>query len=204
MKFYDSLGPNPKLVRMFAAEKGFSFPQVEKVDIMAGANRQEPYLSKNPSGQMPALALDDGRVIAETVAICEYLEEQKPKPALIGENAADRAETRMWTRRVEWKIVQPLADGFRFAEGLPLFKARIRTLPEAADGLKAIARDGLAWLDGQIAGRDTIVPKRFTLADIVLFSFLEFGASVGQPLDPALPNLAGWLETLKSRPSAKA
>jgi glutathione S-transferase len=204
VKFYDSLGPNPKLVRMFAAEKGFRFPQVEKVDIMAGANRQEPYLSKNPSGQMPSLELDDGRVIAETVAICEYLEEQKPKPALIGESAEDRAETRMWTRRVEWKIVQPLADGFRFAEGLPLFESRIRTLPEAADGLKAIARDGLAWLDGQIAGRDTIVPKRFTLADVVLFAFLEFGGGVGQPLDPALKNLAAWMESTKSRPSATA
>jgi glutathione S-transferase len=204
VKFYDSLGPNPKLVRMFAAEKGFAFPQVEKVDIMAGANRQQPYLSKNPAGQMPALELDDGRVISETVAICEYLEEQKPKPALIGENAADRAETRMWTRRVEWKIVQPLADGFRFAEGLPLFKARIRTLPEAADGLKAIARDGLAWLDGQIAGRDTIVPGRFTLADVVLFAFVEFGGGVGQPLDPALKHVAAWFEKLKARPSAKA
>jgi glutathione S-transferase len=110
----------------------------------------------------------------------------------------------MWTRRVEWKIVQPLADGFRFAEGLPLFKTRIRTIPEAADGLKAVARDGLAWLDGQIAGRDTIVPKRLTLADIVLFAFLEFGASVGQGPDPALKNLAGWFEKLKARPSAKA
>lgn len=204
MKFYDSLGPNPKLVRMFAAEKGISFPQVEKVDIMAGANRQGPYLEKNPAGQMPALEIEGGRVIAETVAICEYLEETKPKPALIGENAADRAETRMWTRRVEWKIVQPLADGFRYAEGLPLFKARIRTLPEAADGLKAIARDGLAWLDGQIAGRDTIVPGRFTLADVVLFAFLEFGAGVGQPLDPALKNLGAWFEKTKARPSAKA
>jgi glutathione S-transferase len=204
VKFYDSLGPNPKLVRMFAAEKGFSFPQIEKVDIMAGANRQEPYLSKNPSGQMPALELDDGRVIAETVAICEYLEEQKPKPALIGENAADRAETRMWTRRVEWKVVQPLADGFRFAEGLPLFKSRIRTIPEAAEGLKAIARDGLAWFDAQIAGRDTIVPKRFTLADVVLFAFLEFAAGVGQPLDPALKNLTAWFEKVKARPSARA
>ena len=204
MKFYDSIGPNPKLVRMFAAEKGFSLPQTEKVDIMAGANRQGPYLQKNPAGQMPSLELDDGRVIAETVAICEYIEESKPSPALIGSNPADRAETRMWTRRVEWKIVQPLADGFRFAEGLPLFKARIRTLPEAADGLKAIARDGLAWLDGQMAGRDTIVPKRLTLADIVLFAFVEFGGSVGQPLDPALKNVGAWFEKLKARPSAKA
>ena len=204
MKFYDSLGPNPKLVRMFAAEKGFTFPQVEKVDIMAGANRQAPYLQKNPSGQMPSLELDDGRVIAETVAICEYIEEVKPKPALIGENAADRAETRMWTRRVEWKITQPLADGFRFAEGLPLFKSRMRTIPEAAEGLKATARDGLAWLDAQIAGRDTIVPKRFTLADIVLFAFLEFGTGVGQAIDPSLKSLSAWFEKLKARPSAKA
>ena len=204
MKFYDSLGPNPKLVRMFAAEKGFAFPQIEKVDIMGGANRQAPYLDKNPAGQMPSLELDDGRVIAETVAICEYIEEAKPKPALIGESAADRAEARMWTRRVEWKIVQPMADGFRFAEGLPLFKSRIRTIPEAADGLKAIAQDGLAWLDGQMAGRDTIVPGRLTLADVVLFAFVEFGASVGQGLDPALKNAGAWFEKLKARPSAKA
>jgi glutathione S-transferase len=204
MKFYDSLGPNPKLVRMFAAEKEYAFPQVEKVDIMTGANRKPPYLAKNPAGQMPSLELDDGQIISETVAICEYLEELKPRPALIGSDPAQRAETRMWVRRVEWKITQPLADGFRFGEGLALFKERIRTLPEASAGLKAIAKDGLVWLDGQIAGRDTIVPKRFTLADIVLFAFLEFGGSVGQGLDPSLANLTAWFQKTKARPSAKA
>jgi glutathione S-transferase len=153
---------------------------------------------------MPCLELDDGRVVAETVAICEYLEERQPEPALIGKTPEDRAETRMWVRRVEWKIVQPLADGFRYAEGLPLFKSRIRTLPEAAAGLKAVAKDGLGWLDQQMAGRTTIVPKRFTLADIVLFAFLDFGASVGQPLDPANRSLVAWFEQMKARPSAKA
>jgi glutathione S-transferase len=204
MKLYDSVGPNPKLVRMFAAEKGFQFPEIEKVDLLSGANRKEPYLSKNPAGQLPALELDDGRVISETVAICEYLEEIAPRPALIGSDPAERAETRMWVRRVEWKIIQPMADGFRFAEGLPLFKNRIRTLPEAAAGLKAIAKDGLAWLDGQMAGRDSVVPKRFTLADVALFAFLEFGATVGQGIDPALASLSAWFERTKARPSAKA
>jgi glutathione S-transferase len=204
VKFYDSIGPNPKLVRMFAAEKGFTFGEVEKVDIVAGANRQGGYLEKNPAGQLPSLELDDGRVIAETIAICEWIEDVQPEPALIGANPADRAETRMWVRRVEWKITQPLADGFRFAEGLPLFKDRIRTLPDAADGLKAIARDGLEWLDAQIAGRDTIVPGRFTLADIALFAFVEFGGSVNQTLDPSLKNLADWLEKTGARESAKA
>jgi glutathione S-transferase len=204
VKFYDSLGPNPKLVRMFAAEKEWTPPQVEKVDLLAGANRKEPYLAKNPAGQVPCLELDDGRIISETIAICEYIEEVKPRPALIGSDAAERAETRMWVRRIEWKITQPLADGFRFAEGLPLFKDRLRTLPEAAPGLKLIAKDGLAWLDQQIAGRDTIVPKRFTLADVTLFAFLEFGATVGQALDPGLANLTAWFEKVKARPSAKA
>src|SRR5689334_835699 len=71
VKLYNSLGPNPKLVRMFAAEKGYSFAAIEEVDLMKGANRKEPYLSKNPAGQLPCVELDDGRVIAETTAICE-------------------------------------------------------------------------------------------------------------------------------------
>jgi glutathione S-transferase len=110
----------------------------------------------------------------------------------------------MWVRRIEWKIVQPLADGFRFSEGLPLFKDRMRTIPEAAAGLKAIAQDGLKWLDAQLAGRDTIVPGRFTLADVTLFAFVDFGAQVGQALDPSLENVANWLAKTKGRPSAQA
>jgi glutathione S-transferase len=204
VKFYNSLGPNPKLVRMFAAEKGYSFAAIEEVDLMKGANRKEPYLSKNPAGQLPCVELDDGRVIAETTAICELIEEKQPKPALIGTTPEDRAETRMWVRRIEWKIVQPLADGFRFSEGLPLFKDRMRTIPEAAAGLKAIAQDGLKWLDAQLAGRDTIVPGRFTLADVALFAFVDFGAQVGQTLDPSLENVANWLAKTKGRPSAQA
>ncbi len=204
MKFFNSIGPNPKLVRMFAAEKGYSFPQVEEVDLMGGANRQEPYLAKNPAGQVPCVELDDGQVISETIAICELIEDLQPEPALIGSTPAERAETRMWVRRVEWKVNQPLADGFRFAEGKPLFEARIRVLPEAAPGLKAVAQDGLTWFDEHLSGRDTIVPGRFTLADVTLFSFLEFGATVGQPLDPAHKNLARWFDAIKGRDSAQA
>jgi len=204
VKLYDSIGPNPKLVRMFAAEKGFSFGEVEEVDLRGAENRQGPYLEKNPAGQLPCVELPDGRVIAETIAICELLEDEQPEPALIGATPVDRAETRMWVRRVEWKVTQPMADGFRFGEGLPLFESRIRTLPEASDGLKAIARDGLAWLDARLSGRDTIVPGRFTLADVTLYAFVEFGGMVGQALDPALKNLASWFEKTGARPSAKA
>ena len=113
---------------------------------------------------------------------------------------ADGGAAARWYERLGFSVV----GEHRFAEGLPLFKDRLRTVPEAAPGLKPIAKDGLAWLDKQIAGRDTIVPKRFTLADVTLFAFLEFGATVGQGRDPGLANLAAWFEKVKARPSAKA
>ena len=204
MKLYDSIGPNPKMVRMFAAEKAFTFKSVEKVDIMKGENRQAPYLAKNPAGGMPSVELDSGAIVSETIAICELIEETKPAPALIGATAAERAETRMWVRRVEWKIIQPMTDGFRFAEGLPLFKTRMYTAPEAAPGLKAIAQEGYKWLDAQLASRDTIVPGRFSLADVALYALADFGATVGQPIAAECKNVARWFEKTKARPSAQA
>ncbi len=204
MKFYDSIGPNPKMVRMFAAEKGFELPNVQTIDIMAGENRKPPYTDKNPGGQMPALELDDGTLIAETIAICELIEELKPEPVLIGASAEERAETRMWVRRVEWKIIEPLTGGFRNAEGSALFKDRMRINPDAADWQKAVAQDGLAWLDEQLAGRTTIVPGRFSLADVALFAIAEFGTQVGQAIDPELKNVSAWFEATKERASAGA
>ena len=203
MKFYDSLGPNPRLVRMFMLEKGITIP-AEQVDIMAGANRRPPYTDKNPAGQMPALELDNGLILGETVAICEYLEDKNPNPPLIGRTPEEKAETRMWTRRIEQKITGPLADGFRFAEGLAMFKDRMRTLPEAAAGLKAIAQDGSAWLDGQLGSKQWICGSRFTLADIVLYNLLDFGAGVGQARNPEHKNLSAWFERVAKRPSAEA
>jgi len=190
-------------VRIFLAEKGVSVPLVP-VDLMGGENRREPYLSKNPSGQLPCLELDDGTCLAEITAICEYLEEKYPKPPLIGSTPEERANTRMWVRRLDLNIIEPMANAFRYGAGLALFKDRIRTMPQAADDLKALSSEKLAWLDGQIAGRDFIAGKNFTLADILLFAFVEFGASVGQPLDPSLKNLAAWRERVAARPSIEA
>ncbi|MEW5686208.1 MAG: glutathione S-transferase family protein [Pseudomonadota bacterium] len=202
MKLYTSIGPNPRVVKMFAAEKGLQLEQVE-VDLRAAENRREPYLSVNPAGQTPALELDDGACLAEITAICEYLEEMHPAPALIGATPADRAETRMWTRRVDIKICEPLTNGFRFAEGLAMFEPRMRCLPEAAPGLKAVAQDGVAWLEAQFKG-PWICGERFTLADILLFGFLDFGAMVGQPLDGKHARLTDWFARMRARPSAAA
>jgi len=203
MKIYNSMGPNPHVVRMFLAEKGVSIP-LEPVDLMAGENRQAPYLSKNPAGQLPSLELADGTVISEITTICEYLDEKHPTPPLIGTTAEERAETRMWVRRVDLNICEPLTSGFRYSQGLRLFENRMRCLPEAAEGLKAIAQDKLTWLNGLIEGKTFIAGDRLTLADILLFCFLDFGVAVGQPLNPENKNVAAWFDRMKARASASA
>jgi glutathione S-transferase len=206
MKFYNSRGPNPRMVRMFMAEKGIdNIPSVE-IDLLAGENRREPYTTKvNPAGQCPALELDDGTVIAEITAICEYLDEiKKDTPSLIGDTPAERANTRMWVRRVDLNIIEPGANGFRFSEGLKMFENRVRCIPEAAEGLKATARDKLAWLDGLMGAKPFVGGARISMADVLLFPFVDFMGSVKQPLDPANKNLGAWYERMKARPSAAA
>jgi glutathione S-transferase len=203
MKLYNSVGPNPHVVRMFMAEKGIKLP-VQEVNLMGGENRQADHLKRNPHGQMPTLELDNGQFVSEILTICEYLEDTHPKPALIGSTPEEKAETRMWTRRIDLNICEPMANGFRFSQGLPLFKDRIVTVPEAADGLKKIAADRLKWLNGQLEGKEFVCGKRFSLADVLLYCFVTFGAAVGQPLDESNKNLVAWLARVKARPSASA
>ena len=203
MKLYNSIGPNPRVVRMFMAEKGIELPKVE-VDLMGGENRREPYVAKNPSGTLPCLELDDGTHLAEITAICEYLDEKFPGPSLIGNTPEERAETRMWTRRIDLNIAEPLTAGFRFSNGLKLFQNRIHVIPQAADDLKQVAREKLRWLDGLMAGKRFVCGERLSLADLLLFCFVEFAAQVKQPLDPTNAAIARWHERMKTRPSAQA
>lgn len=205
MKLYNSIGPNPRMVRMFAAEKGLALPTVE-IDLLGGENRQAAYSGGvNVAGQTPALQLEDGQVITEITVICEYLEEKHPTPALIGATPEERAETRMWTRRIDLNICEPMTNGFRASEGRRLFESRMKLVgAEGAAELKAIARDRLLWLDGLMTGRQFVCGDRFSLADVLLFAFLDFGASVAQPIPAEAAWVTAWFERVKARPSAAA
>lgn len=205
MKFYNSVGPNPRMVRMFMAEKGFDVPRVE-IDLRGGENRRAPYNSAvNPAGQTPALELDDGSVLTEITAICEYIDEKKKDtPSLIGDTPEERAKTRMWTRRIDLNIVEPAGNGFRFSQGLKMFQDRVHCIPAAADDLKAIAQAKLKWLDGLMGDQPFVGGSKISMADILLFAFLDFMGQVGQPLSPDCKNIAAWFGRMKARPSAAA
>ena len=203
MKLYNSIGPNPHVVRMFIAELGLDVETIE-MDLMAGENRQEEHLKRNPSGQSPTLELEDGSFLSEITAICEYLDEKQGNTDLMGKTPEERALTRMWTRRVDLQIIEPLTTGFRYSEGLELFKTRMQTIPEAADGLKSIAQEKLAWLDAEMEGKDYICGDRFSLADVMLFCFITFGATVGQSVSEENSNITSWYDRVKERSSTAA
>lgn len=185
------------------AEKGITM-DTQEVDLMAGENRQEAHMKRNPSGQMPALELDDGSFISEISVICEYLEEKTPANPLFGSTPEERAETRMWTRKIDLNICEPMGTGFRAGEGFPLFKDRIPIFEETSAPMKKVAAHYLAWLDGEMAGKDYICGSRFSYADIHLFCWIAFAGGVGQPLDAGLKNLGAWMERVGSRESSSA
>jgi glutathione S-transferase len=188
---------------MFMAEREIELPLVE-LDLRGGENRREPYLAKNPAGQSPALELDDGSIIAEITAICEYLDEKYPGQSLIGATPEERAETRMWTRRIDLNIIEPMANGFRYSDGLKMFQDRIHCIPAAGADLKQIAQEWLTKLDGLMAGKQFICGDRLSLADILLFAFVDFFNGVRQPLNPENKNIVAWHARMKERASAAA
>ena len=203
MKLHYSVGPNPRVVKMFMAERGITLPEQE-LDIMAGENLGDDYRRLNPSAQSPCLELDDGTTIAEVTVICSYLDEISDGDSLIGATPEERAETRMWNRRFDARILEPMSLAFRSAEALELFKNRCHVIPQAADDLKETVRESWAWLEPQMEGKTYICGDRFTLADIQLFVFADFGTLVGQPIPEGLTNLAAWFKRIAERPSAAA
>ena len=203
MKLYSSVGPNPRIVRMFMAERGVELP-VEEVDIMAGDNLADSYKALNPSAQSPCLQLDDGSVLAEVTVICAYLDEINEGASLIGDTPQQRAETRMWNRRFDARILEPLSLAFRSAEALELFKDRCHVIPHAADDLKATVQESWAWLEALMADKQYVCGDRFTLADIQLYVFADFGKMVGQGMPDDLPNLQAWYARVAQRPSVMA
>ena len=201
VRLFDSFGIMPRVIRFFLLEKGLDIARHE-VDLLLGENRDPEYLKLNPSGQTPALELSDGMIIAEGPVICEYLEELFPNPPLIGATSKERAVTRMWWRRVELNICQPMIFGFYYGEGFQTYRTRMRCIPEAADGMKERGRDGMRWINGLIRAEWVAGPS-FTVADIHLYSFLQEMAEKGQPIPEDCATLSSWVERVGARPAAE-
>jgi glutathione S-transferase len=203
MKLYDSkVAPNPRRTRIFLAEKGISVP-MEQVDIGAKEHKTADYAAVNPLQRMPALVLDDGTVITESIAICRYFEALQPEPPLFGVGAKDMALVEMWNRRCELNLFFPVAHVFRHTH--PAMKElEVPQVPDWADANRPKIAEFLAILDNQLKGHEFIAGKRYTVADITALCAVDFAKPARVMISEDLTNLKRWREVVSARPSAKA
>jgi glutathione S-transferase len=203
MKLYDcARAPNPRRVRWFMAEKGIEDVEIEVLSIMGGDHKSPEYRAKVGVSQMPALELDDGTVITESVAICRYLESVYPEPNLFGRDAKETAIIEMWLRRTEMMVATPIMQGVRHSHpGMAALEAQI---PEVAAYNLDGARRSLKMLDRRLAESPFIAADRVTIADVVAVTNLDFGRMIKWRPDPELAHVNRWFEAMRERPAAKA
>jgi glutathione S-transferase len=206
MKLYDDSdpAPNPRRVRIFLREKGLDIPLVN-VPLFRGAHKTPEFLAKNSLGQLPVLELDDGTFLSESVSICRYLESLQPEPPLFGRDPAERARIDMWIRRVEFRVMQPVGmiwvhlHPFTAAYAASQGRAQFKDFGESN---WKVFTGACRWLDGELAGRAFVAGDRYSMADIVLQTTLDFGAAIGIDLPDDCKNLGDWYARVSGRPSA--
>jgi glutathione S-transferase len=202
MRLYQGDGPNSYRVRIFMAEKGVDVPMVP-ISFKKMEHRTPEFLKLNSLGQIPVLVLGDGTVITESVAICRYLEELHPSPALFGTGAVERAKVEMWNRRVEIEIFGTIGDVALHSE--PFFKDRLVQFPAFAETQRKAVPKKWAWLDRELAdGRPFLAGENFSVADVTGGVASWLGGVFGMEMPAELPRVRRWSERVKARPSWNA
>ena len=203
MKLYDGgRAPNPRRVKVFLAEKGITVP-VEPVDLGKLAHKSPAYTVINPLQRVPALQLDDGTIITESIAICRYFERLHPEPPLFGIDAKDMALVEMWERRLEFHLLGPVSHIFRNSH--PAMKdMEVPQVPAWADANRPRAMDFLTLLDGELKDRRYIAGDRYSVADITGMISVDFMKPAKLTVPEALGNLKRWHAEVSARPSAQA
>ena len=203
MKLYDGgRAPNPRRVRIFLAEKGIKIP-TEQVDLGALQQRSDAYTAINPMQRVPALVLDDGTVIAESIAICRYFEALNPDPPLFGRGALESALVEMWNRRVEFHLFVPVSSIFQHLH--PAMAQMVAPqVAEWGEANKPRVAAFLHFLDGELKNRAYVCGTPFTVADITAMVAVDFMRVSKLAVADTLTDLKRWYEAVAARPSAAA
>lgn len=206
LRLYDFEGaPNPRRVRVFAAEKGIELERV-MVDLAGGEHKSPEFVQKNPSGKIPVLELEDGTCIGESIAICRYLEGIQPEPNLFGATPIEAATIEMHHRHVELELLSQV--GISWVNGpvvAKLLAGRVEQIPAAKERSDAAVNAFYQRMDGQLSTSPYIAGERFTVADITALITVDFaGGMVGLRPAEDLRHLWSWHENVSARPSASA
>ena len=203
VKLYDSkMAPNPRRVRIYLAEKGIEVP-TEQVDMMKGEHKTAQYTAINALQRMPALVLDDGTIITESIAICRYFEAQRPNPPMFGTDPKDISLVEMWNRRCEINLLLAVANVFRHLH--PAMKElEVPQIAAWGEANKPRVVDFLKILNEQLGKHKFVAGDRYTVADITAQVAVDFLKPARIPVPDELTNVKRWHAEVSARPTAKA
>jgi glutathione S-transferase len=203
MKLYDGgRAPNPRRVRVFLAEKGVTVP-IEPVDLGALAHQSAGFAAVNPLQRVPALVLDDGTVLTESIAICRYFEALNPEPCLFGRGALETALIEMWQRRLELHLLFPISHVFRNTHPA-MAKMEIPQVPAWAEANKPRIEEFLGIFDRELATRPFAAGDRYSVADITGMIAVDFMKPAKLGVPESCANVRRWHAEVSARPSAGA
>ena len=203
MKLYDSLrAPNPRRVRWFLAEKGDPAVEIINIDVFKGDHRTPEYLARAGLANVPALEMDDGTTITESVAICRYLESLFPEPNMFGRDPREAAIFEMWLRRAEMMAAGPLMMAVRHSH--PALAAFEKQIPEIAESSQVSAGRAMKMLDRRLAESEFIAGDRISMADIVAATSIDFARMAKFKIADDLAHAQRWYSAMMERPAAKA
>jgi glutathione S-transferase len=203
MLLYDGgRAPNPRRVRIYLAEKDIEVPLMP-VDIAALAQKSLEFTALNPLQGTPVLVLDDGTIIAETIAICRYFEELFPEPPLFGTGALSRAQVEMWQRRIELGLFNTVAAVFRHLHPAmaEMEQPQVREWGEAN---KPKVFKFLKVLDDHLSRHQFVCGDSFTVADITGLVSIDFMKPAKLVVPDDLVHVRRWYDAVKARPSNTA
>ena len=188
-------------VDYFLAEKGVTV-ETEVVDLRAGIHKTAEYRARVPNGRTPALELDDGAVLCESMAICRYFEALYPEPPLFGTTPLEQANIEMWNRMMEFEFMLPMAMCFRHTH--PGMKMAEDQVPEWGEKQKVVAEKRMKRMDQALADQAFIVGDQLTVADITAYCALRFFQLSGFAPTEDQVHLKRWYQAMADRPAAKA
>jgi glutathione S-transferase len=203
MRLFDTAqAPNPRRVRWLIAEKGVDDLEIVQLNLMQAQHKQPDYLSRTTLPNVPALEMDDGTTITESIAICRYLENRYPEPNLFGRTPEETAIVEMWLRRAEMLVANPFMMAVRHTH--PALAALEAPNPAVGEYNREVGLKGLKVLDRRLGESEWLAADRLTIADIVAFIGIDFTRMIKLPIPEDLINLRRWADAMRARPAAKA
>tara|TARA_Y100001970_G_scaffold241635_1_gene305357 strand:+ start:1159 stop:1797 length:639 start_codon:yes stop_codon:yes gene_type:complete len=208
MKIYEfRRAPNPRRVQMFLTEKNIDVEYVQ-VNVRNGENRESDYLNINPKSGVPALQLDNGNVISESMAICRYFDAIQPEPYLFGETPEEKGLVEMWNRKIEIEGMNPVGECLRNSS--EAFKDRAvpdpritKQIPELAERGSMLANRFLGDINERLSKNKYVAGENFSMADINLYVFLDFASWVKVKPTDEHTDLLRWKDLIDTRESSK-